>query len=125
VKNKSHREAAKGAKKTFFGKIQAAFESLRKPGEAMSPKTTSGVSDGTGEVILYCTQWFPSCASARAFLKEHHVQYQEIDIQRDREAAARVRGWARGNETTPTFDIGGKIVVDWDKKRVCELLGII
>ena len=90
----------------------------------MSPKTTPGASEGTGEVILYCTPWCPSCASARAFLKEHHIEYLEINIQKDREAAARVRGWADGNETTPTFDIGGRIVVDWDKERVSELLGI-
>jgi hypothetical protein len=47
-----------------------------------------------------------------------------VDINKDREAAARVRGWADGNETTPTFDIRGQIVVDWDKDRVAELLGI-
>jgi glutaredoxin len=56
------------------------------------------------DVILYCTPWCPGCRAARAFLKE--------------------RGWAGGNETTPTFDIRGQIVVDWDKQRVMELLGI-
>ena len=90
----------------------------------MSPKATSGSSDGTGEVILYCTQWCPSCRSARAFLKEHNIQYVEVDISKDREAAARVRGWADGNETTPTFDIRGEIIVDWNRERVSELLGI-
>jgi glutaredoxin len=115
---------AKGAKKTFLGKFLTALESLRKPGEAMPPKTTSGESDRTGEVILYCTPWCPSCRSARAFLKEHKIDYVEVDISKDREAAARVRGWADGNETTPTFDIGGQIVVDWDKQQVAELLGI-
>ncbi len=90
----------------------------------MSPKTTSGESDGTGGVILYCTQWCPSCATARNFLKEHHIEFVEVNIQKDREAAARVRGWANGNETTPTFDIRGEILVDWDKKKLCELLGI-
>jgi glutaredoxin 3 len=76
------------------------------------------------EVVLYCTQWCPSCRSARLFLKEHQIEYVEVDITRDRDAAARVRGWADGDETTPTFDIGGKIVVDWDKEKVSELLGI-
>ena len=124
MKKPSHREGAKTAKKTFLGKIQAAFESLRKPGEAMAPTTTSDASEGTSGVILYCTQWCPGCRAARIFLKENHIDYVDIDIQRDREAAARVRGWANGNETTPTFDIHGQIVVDWDKKKVSELLGI-
>jgi glutaredoxin len=76
------------------------------------------------DVVMYCTSWCPSCRMARVFLKEHRIEYVEIDIQRDREAAARVRGWANGNETTPTFNIRGQIVVDWDRDRVEELLGI-
>ncbi|MBN1438098.1 MAG: glutaredoxin family protein [Anaerolineales bacterium] len=88
------------------------------------PKSETGSSDPKAEVILYCTQWCPSCRAARNFLKEHGIAYTEIDIHRDSQAAARVRGWADGNETTPTFDIGGQIVVDWEKERVAELLGI-
>jgi glutaredoxin 3 len=76
------------------------------------------------DVILYCTPWCPGCRAARAFLKERGIAYTEVDISKDRSAAARVRGWAGGNETTPTFDIRGQIVVDWDKQRVMELLGI-
>ncbi len=74
------------------------------------------------EVVLYCTPWCPGCVNARAWLKEHRIRYTEVDISRDREAAARVRGWADGNETTPTLDIGGTIVVDWDEWRMEELL---
>jgi hypothetical protein len=29
-----------------------------------------------------------------------------------------VRGWAGGNETTPTFDIHGKIVVSFDRGKL-------
>jgi glutaredoxin len=90
----------------------------------MPPNTKSKGTEGASEVILYCTPWCPGCRSARAFLNEHRIEYTEVDISRDRAAAARVRGWANGNETTPTFDIGGEIVVDWDKQRVAELLGI-
>ncbi len=78
----------------------------------------------TAEVVLYCTQWCPSCRRARAYLKEHNIEYVEIDITRDREAAKRVRGWANGNETTPTFNIKGKIIVDWKPDKLNEALGI-
>jgi glutaredoxin len=90
----------------------------------MTPKEKDDVTGPAADVIVYCTQWCPSCRAARQFLKEHNIAYVEIDIQRDREAAARVRGWADGNETTPTFDIRGQIVVDWDRETVSELLGI-
>lgn len=76
------------------------------------------------DVVMYCTQWCPGCRSARAFLKEHHIDYVEVDIAKDRGAAARVRGWADGNETTPTFKIRGTVVVDWDQRRVAKLLGL-
>lgn len=60
---------------------------------------------------------------ARLF-KEHHIDYVEVNISKDRAAAARVREWADGNETTPTFNIRGTIVVDWDRQQVEKLLGL-
>ncbi|MFN2300035.1 MAG: glutaredoxin family protein [Anaerolineales bacterium] len=88
----------------------------------LNHKADSG--DRKADVVLYCTPWCSGCSRARAFLRQHHVEYLEVDIEKDREAAARVRGWANGNETTPTFDIRGEIVVDWRPERVAELLGI-
>ena len=76
------------------------------------------------DVVLYCTPWCPGCRRARAFLSEHRVNYVEIDITKDRAAGLRVRGWARGYETTPTLDVRGTIVVEFNQARVAELLGI-
>ena len=76
------------------------------------------------DVVMYCTDWCPGCRSARAFLKENQIDFVEVDISKDRAAAARVRGWADGNETTPTFKIRGTVVVDWDRQQVAELLGL-
>jgi len=78
----------------------------------------------TADVILYCTPWCPGCRRARAYLDEHGVQYVEVDITRDRAAAERVRGWADGNETTPTFNVKGTIVVDWDQAKLAQALGL-
>ena len=38
-------------------------------------------------------------------------------------AAAKVRGRSNGNETTPTFDINGTIIVDFDQARLRAALG--
>jgi glutaredoxin len=73
------------------------------------------------EVVLYCTSWCPDCRRARDYLRERQIAFREIDITRDREAARRVRGWANGNETTPTFDIHGTIVVRFDRARLDRL----
>jgi glutaredoxin len=76
------------------------------------------------EVIMYCTAWCPDCRRAGAYLQEHNIEYVEIDITRDRAAAQRVRGWANGNETTPTFNINGTIIVNFDKAKLNKALGI-
>jgi glutaredoxin len=76
------------------------------------------------DVILYCTPWCPACRKARAYLSEHGIDYVEIDISRDRAAAQRVRNWADGNQTTPTFNIKGTIIVNFSKEKLDEALGI-
>ncbi len=80
--------------------------------------------DPTYDVVLYCTPWCPACRRARAFLQEYNVNYKEIDITRDRPAGQRVRGWARGYETTPTFDVKGNILVEFNRAKLAEMLGI-
>ena len=70
------------------------------------------------EVTMYCTSWCPDCRRARAYFKDHNITFAEIDIGRDRDAATRVRGWAKGNETTPTFDIRNTIIVGYDLSKI-------
>lgn len=76
------------------------------------------------DVVMYCTPWCPACRRARAFFNENDVPFVEVDITRDRSAAERVRGWAGGYETTPTFKIKGKVIVNFKRKEVAEVLGI-
>lgn len=78
----------------------------------------------TADVVMYCTPWCPDCRRARAYLKERNIAYVEVDISRDRAAAQRVRGWANGNETTPTFNIKGTVIVNFDQAKVNQALGI-
>lgn len=75
-----------------------------------------------GGVVMYCTSWCPECRKARVWLKEHDIQYQEVDIDTTPGAAEQVRKWANGNRTTPTFDIDGEIIVDYVVDRLEELL---
>ncbi len=75
-----------------------------------------------GGVVMYCTSWCPDCRRARAWLKEHNIPFVEVDIERVPGAAAQVRKWTNGSQTTPTFDINGTVVVDFDVARLTELL---
>jgi glutaredoxin len=75
-------------------------------------------------VVMYCTDWCPACRRARAYFKLNNIPFEEINITRDRAAAARVRAFTGGYETTPTFDVRGTIVVNFDVDRLNKLLGI-
>jgi glutaredoxin len=81
-----------------------------------APQTREGV-------VLYCTRWCPTCYRARAFFEQRGIPYTEIDINYDKEAAQRVRGWANGNQTTPTVEIDGTVIVGYDEARLNEVLG--
>jgi glutaredoxin len=76
------------------------------------------------DLVVYCTPWCPDCRKARNWLKEHDIPYAEVDITKDRAAALKVREWAGGNETTPTFDYRGEIVVDLDLEKLQEVVGV-
>jgi glutaredoxin len=75
-----------------------------------------------GGVILYCTSWCPDCRRARAWLKEHSISFTEVDVNAVPEGAKQVRKWANGNLVTPTFDINGSIVVNFNKEKLADLL---
>ena len=75
-----------------------------------------------GGVVMYCTSWCPDCRKARKWLAERQVDYLEVDVTANPKGAAQVRKWANGNLVTPTFDIHGAIVVDWDEEKVARLL---
>jgi len=75
-------------------------------------------------VVMYCTDWCPACRRARAYFKVNNVPFEEVNITRDRAAAATVRSLTGGVESTPTFDVGGKIVVNFDVDKLNKLLGI-
>jgi glutaredoxin len=92
---------------------------------ASQPAETENGSEPDADVVMYCTSWCQDCPEARRYFKEHDIPYVEIDISRDRAAARRVRGWANGQETTPTINIRGQVIVTFNQARVEEALGKI
>ena len=75
-----------------------------------------------GGVLMYCTPWCPDCPKARNWLKEHNIEYKEVDISRDLTAARQVRSWGDGYQVTPTFNINGEIVIDFQEDKLKTLL---
>jgi glutaredoxin len=83
---------------------------------------TAPPAEPDADVVLYCTSWCPSCRSARAFFKDRGIEFVEVDITKNRAAAAKVKEWAGGFETTPTIKVKGQVVVGFDRSKLEELL---
>ena len=81
------------------------------------PKSNSGLNPR-----CLSNSWCPACRRARIWLADNEIDYVEIDVNKNRKAAAQVREWADGNLSTPTIDVNGTVVVNWDQKRMEELL---
>ena len=78
-----------------------------------------------GGVVMYCTKWCPDCKRARPWLADHKIAFTEVDIYDTPGAEEQVRAWCGGKLITPTFDIDGTIVIDFDKMRLCEVLRVV
>lgn len=74
-------------------------------------------------VVLYWRPGCRYCMRLRLRLRFTDVRYHEINIWRDREAAAFVRSVADGNETVPTVTIGGKALINPSLKQLIATVG--
>ena len=74
------------------------------------------------EVVMYCTPWCPDCRLARDWLRKRKISFSEVDISVNLAAARRVRSWGAGSQITPTFEINDKIILDFDKEKLEDLL---
>lgn len=77
-----------------------------------------------GGIVMYCTRWCPDCKQARRFFADRGIAYTEVDITTTPGAAEQVEKWSGGFQTTPTFDIDGTIIVDYQLDKLKELLNI-
>jgi glutaredoxin len=89
---------------------------------AMQVQSQGPVELPHGGVVMYCTPWCPGCRKARYFFNEHNIPFREVDITTVPAAAEQVKMWAGGNRTTPTFDIDGTIIVDWNESKLRDVL---
>ena len=99
-----------------LARIDPQHVNLGKPlDEQMKDLPTSGI-------VMYCTPWCPDCKMARHWLKINELPYTEVDIFNTPGAERQVRTWTGGALITPTFNIDGQIVIDFDLPKLKELL---
>jgi glutaredoxin len=60
-------------------------------------------------IRLYTTSWCPHCAHARQWLKAQHVEYAELDVEKN-VWANRENRRLNGRGSVPTLDADGEVV---------------
>ena len=73
-------------------------------------------------IVMYCTFWCPDCRRARSWLQELELEFTEVNISENPTAAAQVRVWGGGFKISPTFDIDGEVVLNFDKEKLLQVL---
>jgi glutaredoxin len=75
-----------------------------------------------GGIVMYCTKWCPACRRARNLFADLDLEFTEVDVNTVPGAAEQVIAWADGNRTTPTFDVDGTIIVNWNEAQLRAVL---
>ncbi len=74
-------------------------------------------------VKIYTTTWCVFCKAAKEFFKQNSVPYTEINVENDPKAAEEMIEKS-GQMGVPVIDIGGKIIVGFDKPAIQKALGM-
>lgn len=108
---------------------EALFAELRRlnpnaPGLPEQPPEAPPQELPSGGVVIYCRSWCPDCNRAQAWLDARQVVYREVNIDQNPAARQQLAQWTGGDLITPTFDIDGLILIDFDAARLAEALGM-
>lgn len=75
------------------------------------------------EVKVYSTSTCPYCVKAKEFFKEHNVDFTDIDVSQNQEAAQEMIKKS-GQMGVPVIEIDGNIIVGFDEQKIKELLDL-
>jgi len=75
------------------------------------------------KVKVYSTPTCPFCVKAKEFLKEHNIEFEDIDVSKSQEAAKEMMD-KTGQMGVPVLDIDGEIIIGFDVEKIRDVLGI-
>ncbi len=73
------------------------------------------------KIKVYSTPTCPWCHKVKAFLKDKRVEFEEIDVAADQEAAKKMVEKS-GQMGVPQVEINGKMIVGFDQAALEEEL---
>lgn len=74
-------------------------------------------------VTLFTTPSCSYCRLAKTYLRQRGIKFKDVDVSKD-PAAARDMVRRSGQQGVPVIDIGGKIIVGFDRPKVDKLLNL-
>ncbi len=74
-------------------------------------------------VIVFTTPTCTYCNSTKAYLRSKGIRFNEVDVSRD-QAAARDMVRRSGQMGVPVIEIGGRIVIGFNRPMIDQLLGL-
>ncbi|MEW6029617.1 MAG: glutaredoxin domain-containing protein [Chloroflexota bacterium] len=75
------------------------------------------------KVIVFSTPTCTYCNMAKQYFRQKNVRFTDVDVSRDM-SAARDMVRRSGQAGVPVIDIGGKIVVGFNRPKIDQLLGL-
>ena len=75
------------------------------------------------KVKIFTTISCPYCLTLKEFLREHKIEFEEIDVSKDEKAREEMIK-KTGKMEVPAIEIDRQIVVGFDKKKIVQLLNI-
>jgi len=72
-------------------------------------------------VKVYFIEGCPYCKEAKDFLKSKNIQFEEVDVEKNEEAAEDIIE-RTGQSGFPIIEIDGELVIGFDKEQLEELL---
>jgi glutaredoxin-like YruB-family protein len=74
-------------------------------------------------VIVFSTPTCSFCNMAKKYFREKGIRFKDVDVSRD-PAAARDMVRRSGQQGVPVIDIGGRIVVGFDRLKIDKYLSL-
>jgi len=75
------------------------------------------------KIKVYSTPACPYCYALKDFLREHKIEFEDIDVSANQEATEEMIQKS-GQMGVPVTEIDGEIVVGFDKEKLEKLLNI-
>jgi len=74
-------------------------------------------------VIVFSTPSCPHCRSAKKYFRQRGISFKDVDVSRDKAGARDMVRRSRQNGV-PVIDIGGKIIVGFNRTKIDRFLDL-